>query len=259
MSEATVVFAGDRDIAVDVLAFLRRKNVEPEALLLPEPEAASHDGALLEHCDYLEDRQILRGDEFREPAGRQLLSDLAPDYVLSIHFQYIYPREVLEIPAHGVVNLHPAYLPYNRGWHTPTWAIWDQTPYGATMHFMNEEVDAGDIIARREIEIRPQDTADSLYNRTKQLEFELFRDTWPALANFDYTTQPQDETRATAHRKDDLEGIQEIDRDDEVRAGQLLRRLRALTTNKPSEAAYFEVDGRRYRIQVDITPEGELE
>ncbi len=256
MSETKIVYAGDRDIAVKVLDYLRDEPVEIAGLLLPERDSASHDQELLSEYDKTGET-VLRGGEFRESEGKQFLREIEPDYIISIHFQYIYPKEVLEIPEHGVVNLHPAYLPYNRGWHTPSWAIWEETLYGATLHFMEEEVDAGDIIARKQVEIRPDDTADSLYNRVKDVEYELFRDTWPELANEEYDRLTQSEEEATAHRKADLEGIREIDPEETMQAKDMIRKLRALTTNRVDEAAYFVEDGTRYRIQVEITPDKE--
>lgn len=257
--DPTVAFAGDRNIAVRVLDYLSETDVEIACLLLPDESEASHDEDLLSVLDDLDDDRILRGAEFRREDGIRTLEEVAPDYIVSIHYQYIYPPEVLEIPSQGVVNLHPAYLPYNRGWHTPSWAILDETPYGATLHFMEEALDAGEIIARKRIEIRPDDTADSLYGRALDAGFELFRDTWPELAAFSYETTSQSEANATSHTKDDLAGIQEIDLDESVRAGSLLRKLRALTTNTLEEAAYYEVDDERYRVRVNVVPESEID
>jgi methionyl-tRNA formyltransferase len=258
-TDPTIAFAGDRDIAVRTLRYLTEQDVTVSGLLLPDAAEATHDDELRSLCSHLEDERILRGLEFRSDAGVATLRDLNLDYILSIHYQYIYPASVLDIPTHGVVNLHPAFLPYNRGWHTPSWAILDETPYGATMHFMDEDVDAGEIIARKQIAVQPNDTANSLYQRALDAEFELFKEAWPDLADFEYETEPQSEADATTHSKADLADVQQIPLDASVKAGSLIRKLRALTTNKVGEAAYYEIDGEKYRIQVDIVPESELD
>lgn len=259
MNTPQIVFAGDRDIAVDVLSYLTEQNVDISALMLPPADESSHDTELLSLCDHLEQNYIIRGKQFREGEGVELLKDINPDYILAVHFQYIIPKIVLDIPQHGVVNLHPAYLPYNRGWHTPSWAIWEQTPYGATIHFMEEDVDAGDIIARKKIGTNPDDTADSLYNRAKKAELKLFKQAWDQLASFDYNRQSQSEEQATSHRKADLDNIREIKLSEEVKAETLIRKLRALTTNDIEEAAYFEKNNERYFVQIDIVSESKLE
>lgn len=255
--ELRVAFAGDRDISVWVLRFLRDQGVRPLALCVSAPDRASHAAELKQLCDFLAPEYILTGKAFRSPAGMELLRSLNLDYIIGVHFPYIVPAGVLSIPSRGVLNLHPAFLPFNRGWHTPSWAILEDTPIGATLHFMDEGVDTGDIVYQQQLQISPGDTADSLYRRLKKLEFETFVTAWPWLAHDDYVPQPQNPHSGTARKRQELfaDSVQQIDLQERVTAGDLLRKLRALTTNDPAEAAYFEVQGRRYRLQVTITEE----
>lgn len=250
-----IAFAGDRDVAVSVLEYLLGEGVRPLALLISDSQRASHAHQLRDMCGHLEDEHVLRGANFRTHDGLRLLGSMDLDFIVSVHFPYIAPREVLSIPRIGILNLHPAYLPYNRGWHTPSWAILEGTPAGATLHFMDAGIDTGDIVARQLVEIRPDDTANSLYARLKAAEVGLFKHVWPALVAGTYERQPQSPDEGTAHRRSDLfqPEVQRIDLDTPTTARDLLRRLRALTTNRREEAAYFEEAGRRYRIQVAIT------
>jgi methionyl-tRNA formyltransferase len=257
MSHLRVAFAGDRDISVWVLEYILSQNVQPLALLVTDPDRASHAEQLMELCSFLPPERILRGSSFRAAHGMKLLRDLDLDYVIGIHFPYLVPQEVLAIPRTGVLNLHPAYLPYNRGWHTPSWAILDGTPIGATLHFMDPSIDTGDIIHQRALDVSPGDTAHNLYQRVKQLELEVFKEAWPSLLAGDYTRKRQDLDAGTLHQSRELftAAVQEIDLSAEVPAEALIRRLRGLTTNRVDEAAYYEVDGTRYRIQVIIHEE----
>lgn len=246
-----VAFAGDRQIAVNALKFILKQGVKPLALLVPDGKIATHGDELIRLCSHLGRNKILSGHAFRTEAGVRLLKKLKLDYIISVHFPYIYPGKVLRISGHGALNLHPAYLPYNRGWHTPTWAIVDQTPFGATLHFMAEAVDVGDIVHQRKIRIRPVDTADSLYRRVLELELRVLKEAWPQLETFTYRRRPQS-GKGTSHRKKDLQVIQLIELDRKVRAGDLIRRLRALTTDKEEEAAYFVAGGKKYRVRIDL-------
>lgn len=252
-----IVFAGDRGISVQVLGYLLEQGVEPLALLVPAARRASHADSLIGLCPFLESERILRGAAFRQPAGVALLRELEPEYIVCIHFPYVVPEGVLTIPRMGVVNLHPAFLPYNRGWHTPSWAILDQTPIGATLHFMDAGVDTGDIIHRAVLAVSPGDTADTLYCRLQELEMEVFTEAWPRLASGLVERKPQNQAEGSFHSRQDLfaDAVQSIDLDERVRAGELIRKLRALTTNQREEAAYFEQAGRRFRIQVVINEE----
>lgn len=247
-------FAGDRDIAVWTLEFLLAGGWRPEALLLPATSKASHGDRLAELCAYLPAERVFRGKAFRREPALSTLRELDLDLIVGVHFPYIVPPEVLEIPRVGVLNLHPAYLPYNRGWHTPSWAILEGTPIGATLHFMDEGIDTGHVVARRELDVGPGDTADSLYRRVKRLELDVFKEAWPALAAGDITRTGQHPDAGNVHVKEDLldPEFRRIDLDTPTTAGELLRKLRAHTTNDPAEAAFFEQDGKRYRVRVEI-------
>jgi len=251
-----IAFAGDRHSAVECLAILLDSGVRPHLLMVSAPELATH-SELLREMSGLDSEHVLVGRQFRDPASIELLRSLDLDYILGVHFPYIVPGPILEIPRIGVLNLHPALLPYNRGWHTPNWAILDETPIGATLHFMDSGVDTGDIVAQAELEIRPEDTAHTLYGRLLQLEVELFREAWPLLASGRPPRRAQSPEEGTNHVRAELrsDSIRRLDLEATVPVEDTLRTLRALTTNDVGEAAYFEVDGRRYRVQVTITPE----
>lgn len=256
-----IAFAGDRDISVQVLEVILNRNIKPLALLLPEMSKASHSEELIRMCSYLEKDHVLIGPIFREPFGIELLRKLDLDYVVCIHFPYIVPESVLNIPKFGTLNLHPAFLPFNRGWHTPTWAILEDTPIGATLHFMDADIDTGDIVHQKRQMVTPSDTADSLYKKLKRLELDVFKQSWPRIVAGSFTREPQNILKGTVHRRSELfsPAVQRIDLDEPMKAGELITRLRALTTNDVSEAAYFEVDGKRYRVHVSIEKENQYE
>ena len=249
-------FAGDRQLAVDALGLILDAGQRPEALLLSSRKKASHGDELRALCDFLPDERVLRGRRFKQAAGIALLRELDLDLVLGVHFPYIVPPEVLALPRAGVLNLHPAYLPYNRGWHTPSWAILDGTPYGATLHLMDEGVDTGPIVHQRQLDVSPGDTADTLYARVLALELEVLREAWPRLVALELDPRAQDPDAGTAHKPADLldDAVRRVDADATCTAGDLLRRLRALSTNRVDEAAYAVVAGERRFLRVRLAP-----
>jgi methionyl-tRNA formyltransferase len=253
-------FAGDRDIAVNVLALLLERGERPLALVLPDEGRASDDTTLQQLCEASGCRPlVLRASELHTPTSIAALRALDLDFLLCVHFAELLRRPLLETARRGVLNLHPAFLPYNRGWHTPTWAILDGTPAGASLHFVTEGLDDGDIVYRQQIDIDPADTAHTLYAKLKALELHVFATGWALVRAGRATGEPQVAQHATFHRRRELfqPAVQRIDLDQVLRASDLLRRLRALTTSRVDEAAYFETNGRRYRVQVTITPEGD--
>ena len=253
-----IAFAGDRDISVKVLKFILENNVKPLSLLVSDKDRQTHAHELIGMCSFfISTHYIFEGSSFREKECIHMLQKLNLDYIICIHFPYIVPKEILSIPKYGVINLHPAYLPYNHGWHTPTWAILENTPIGATLHYMDEGIDTGDIIHQKKMDISPGDTADSLYKKLMILEFEIFKEAWQSLVDYAPIRISQNSCVGTIHKKRDLfqEKIQKIVLDNSVKAEDLIRQLRALTTNNLSEAAYYNIDKKRYRIQIKITEE----
>jgi methionyl-tRNA formyltransferase len=252
------IFAGDRPIAVTILQFLLSQGARPLALMVSDASNASHSAELISLCDHLGPDCIWRGKSFLEEQNTKRMRDFSLQYIFGIHFPLIIPRQILSLPSVGVLNLHPAYLPYNRGWHNSAWAMLEETPYGGTLHFMNEGVDTGDIVHQKRVMAAPDDTGDSFYKKAVQAEIDTFIEAWPMLVSGRPRRIPQDATAGTAHKKRDLEasGVQRLDLDQPMPGRQFLNKLRALTTSSPSEAAYFEEDGARYRVRVAIQREG---
>jgi methionyl-tRNA formyltransferase len=188
-----------------------------------------------------------------------VVEELEPDLLIAGGFRHIVPPKILDIPERGAVNLHKAYLPYNRGANPNVWSIVEDTPAGVTMHYMTEELDGGPIISRREVEKRPDDTAKDLYERMENAQFEQFVDVWPDVRDGTVNTRPQDfEYDGTYHRKSDFVDLWELDRNEETTVGEVLNRLRALTF-PPFKNAYFEEDGTRYYVDISINEAQETE
>jgi methionyl-tRNA formyltransferase len=245
------VFAGDRQISVNILKWMIAKGYSPVALMVSSGKNESHADELIKISN-LPQNKILIGKSFSERTSIETLKSLGADYFIGIHFPYVISSEVLNIPKIGFLNLHPAYLPYNKGWHTPSWAILDGTPYGATLHFMSETLDEGDIIHQKIIEVKPDDTANSLYKRVLSLEEQVFHEAFDDLLSL-VPSRVKQYTEGTSHTKRDLIKVQEINYLEYYKAEELISKIRALTTNDINEAAYFIVDGKKVRIQINLS------
>jgi methionyl-tRNA formyltransferase len=247
-----IAFAARRKLGLDVLRVLIEEDVAPAVLLLPAGKSAD------EHCVEMQRMlpgvPVLRGKAFREDSGIAALKACQIDYLLSIHFPYLIPQQVLDVPKIGALNLHPSFLPFGRGWHTPSWAIEEETPFGATLHWIDAGLDTGDIALQAQVDVCPDDTAHTLCQRAMAAEFELFKAALPLLiaGRLPRTKQGRG---AAGHVKADLAALQRLDINAVQPVGATLRRLRALTTNRSDEAAFFVKDGAKYRVRVEITKE----
>jgi len=243
-------YCGDRQISVNILKFIISEGYQPALLIVSDKKSASHSNELIA-ISSLKREQIVYSSDLKSPEIIRKIKALDLDYIIGVHFPFIISNEILNLPKVGFLNLHPAYLPYNKGWHTPSWAILDETKYGATLHFMAEELDAGDIIHQKELKVEMSDTADSLYKKVLKLEEEVFKEAFEDLISLNPKRIKQ-ELSGTSHLKKDLEDVREIKLDEKYTGSELINKLRSLTTNNMAEAAYFIKDGKKYLVQVKI-------
>ena len=182
----------------------------------------------------------------------RIIKNVEPDYIVSCGYQHIVPESVLTIPTKGCLNLHPAYLPYNRGANPNVWSIIEGTPAGVTLHYMDPGIDTGDIVARRKVETAFSDSGKDLHKRLEDAQLELFQDVWSDILSDNISVFEQDENQGTYHQTSEFETLCELNPDEEVRVKEFLDRLRALTF-PPYNNAKIEIDNETYYVEVDIT------
>lgn len=248
-----IAFAGDRDISVEILTFIISKGVIPKVLMVSNSIRQSHADEL-KILSGLSNNYIIEGNKFKKEESINLLKSFDLDYIIGIHFPYLVPKEIIDIPKFGFLNLHPAFLPYNKGWHTPSWAILDKTPVGGTLHYMTEKIDSGDIIHQKQIEISYSDTANTLYKKIKQCEVEIFKESWEDIIHKKILSYPQND-KGSEHLKNDLfnYNIQVINLNKSYKGYELIDKMRALTTSDIKESSFFIHNNKKYRIQINIT------
>ncbi len=117
------------------------------------------------------------------PAWVQRIAGWEPDFLFSFYYRKILPKEVLDLPRHGALNLHGSLLPKYRGRCPVNWVlIHDERETGVTLHYMEEKPDRGDIVAQRAVPITDDDTAHTLFQKMTAAAALLVRDTYPLLA-----------------------------------------------------------------------------
>ena len=97
-----------------------------------------------------------------------LRQEMRPDLIVSIAASQIFGNTLLGIPRLGCINLHSAPLPRYQGMMPNFWTLLHQEPHATvTVHHMAAQLDAGDIILQREVEILPEDSLHDLMVRSK--------------------------------------------------------------------------------------------
>lgn len=177
------------------------------------------------------------------------------DYIISVLYFDILGEDLLKHPTYGGLNLHQAELPRYRGSNTFSHAILnarddDYWKYGTTLHFMSEEVDEGDIVARKFVDITEDDTSKSLYKKTEQASIELFEEQLPNVVSGKVramrTPQSEFDGKTYFYNKTSLDGEKEIplERLTGDESLDVYDKIRALDF-PPFEPAYTTIGGRK--------------
>ena len=123
---------------------------------------------------------------------------LNPDIIITCAYGQIIPKEVLDYPKYGCVNIHASLLPKLRGGAPIHKAIingYGET--GVTIMYMVEKMDAGDIISQIDTPIFPNDNVGSLHDRLSEMGTKLLLDTIPNIVSGNINPIKQDEEEVT--------------------------------------------------------------
>ncbi|HXE10354.1 MAG TPA: dTDP-4-amino-4,6-dideoxyglucose formyltransferase [Verrucomicrobiae bacterium] len=176
------------------------------------------------------------------------------DLVISAHCKQIFPDELVK--AVTCINIHPGYNPYNRGWYPQVFSILNGLPLGATIHEIDTELDHGDIIDQERIELRPDDTSRTAYDRVLGLEIKLLSRNLESILDGTYEAHPPKEEGNVNYRKD-FDALCELDPNERLTSKEVIDRLRALT-HPPYKNAYFidPTSGEHVWVEVALRAEG---
>lgn len=122
------------------------------------------------------------------------LNALSPDLMVVVAFRML-PEVVWSLPKFGTINLHGSLLPAYRGAAPINWAIIKgENQTGVTTFFIDREIDTGNILKQKEIEIGHDENAGSLHDRMMQIGADLVLETVRSIRDDNYVVSTQDES-----------------------------------------------------------------
>ncbi len=216
---------GNNWVALQVLQWLKEQREEVVGLGVHTAENRTFAREIIEASE-LEDAHIFDGSLLSRPDVIQAVRSLQADLAISVYFGSILTQEFIDLFPKGIINLHASYLPFNRGANPNVWSIVDGTPAGVSLHYIDRDVDTGDIIVRREVEVEPVDTGETLYRKLEQASILVFKDTWPLVKGGTAPRLSQAGMEGPRHRVRDVGRIQRIDLDRSYRGRELIDVLR---------------------------------
>lgn len=197
--ELRIVFMGTPDFSVPVLDALV-KNYKVKGVVTQPDKPVGRDKIITPSPvkKYANDNMILVVQPEKIKDDWQEVVSLHPNLIVTCAYGQIIPRELLVYPKYGCINVHASLLPKLRGGAPIHHAIMDgYNKTGVTIMHMSPQMDAGDIISQREIEIEETDTAESLFNKLSELGKDLLIDTLPSIIDGTASRTKQDESEAT--------------------------------------------------------------
>ena len=112
--------------------------------------------------------------KMRDGTALEILKKLKPDVIVVAAYGRILPKEILELPAYGCINVHASLLPRYRGAGPVQWSVINgEKITGVTTMFMGEGLDTGDILEQTQTAIGSEETAGELMDRLADLGAQL--------------------------------------------------------------------------------------
>ena len=126
------------------------------------------------------------------------IQQLNPELIVVVAYGRILPKEVLDIPQYGCINLHVSLLPKYRGAAPVQWAVINgETQTGVSIMYLDEGLDTGDILAVAPVEIDPEETSGELFERITQQGAKTLVETIQLIGEGKAERTPQDHSQAT--------------------------------------------------------------
>ncbi|HEY0839154.1 MAG TPA: methionyl-tRNA formyltransferase [Vulgatibacter sp.] len=195
------VFFGTPDFAVPIVE--ATAEVSDLVAVVTQPDRAKGRGQALAEPPvktWAKERGIpvFQPEKLRDGVLAANLRELAPDVAVVAAYGRILPKDLLDLPRLGCVNVHGSILPKYRGAAPIQWAVAnDEAETGVTLMRMDEGLDTGDMLALRTIPIGPADTGGSMHDALAKLGGELIREELPRYLDGKLQAVPQDHDAAT--------------------------------------------------------------
>ncbi len=139
------------------------------------------------------------------------LKEIQPD-VIAVYGASILRKRVIGIPKYGVLNLHNGILPQYRGPKSEFWALYNNEPHmiGATVHYIDEKIDTGDIVMQTAVTPLPGEDERQLRCRTTQAGLEMMIKAIEQMGDGTITATPQDCSIANYYSTPSMQAYRQV-------------------------------------------------
>jgi len=197
-----IVFMGTPEPAVKILQALIDAKKEV-VLVVTQPDRPKGRGLKLTKSPVKELAEAAKipvetPEKVKSKTFTEKLKDVEPDIIAIAAYGKILPKEVLDIPKHGCVNVHASLLPKYRGAAPIQWALMNgEKETGVTIFKLKETLDTGDIILQKSLDIKDDDNAETLSDKLFDLGGKTVIEVLELIESGKAKYMPQDDSKAT--------------------------------------------------------------
>lgn len=197
-----VVFMGTPDFAVPCLEALHQGGYDitgvfaqpakpvGRKMVLTQPEVAQY---ALDHG-----LKLYQPEKMKDGTAYEMIKECDPELIVAVAYGKILPKEILDYPRYGCINIHGSLLPKYRGAGPIQWSVIDgEAETGVTSMYMEEGLDTGDMLVKRTTPIGENETAGELFDRLKVLGAQVLLETLTQLENGTLTREKQKEEESS--------------------------------------------------------------
>ena len=261
MSKLKIIFMGTPDFALPALqALLDDEDFDVIAVVTQEDKKIGRKQVLTQPA--VKELALKNGLTVLQPdkiKGNQkfidLVKNLHPDIFVVVAYGQIIPKDLLQIPKYGAINIHASLLPKYRGASPIEAALLNgDTETGITIMKIAKELDAGDIIELSKLPIDEADSAESLAVKLSLLGGKILPYVLKDFVTGDIQPIPQNENQATfCHKIEKNDGLIDLQK---LTAQEILNRVRAYT---PWPSVFLQIDNKQLKLlAIDVEQQSEL-
>ena len=194
---------------------------------------------------------VFQPQKMRDGTALEILQELQPDLIAVVAYGKILPKEILELPRYGCINVHGSLLPKYRGAGPIQWSVINgESVTGVTTMYMGEGLDTGDMILKKETPIGENETYGELHGRLKEIGAQALVETIELIEQGKAPREVQDDSLSSYAPMLD----KQIARLDFTKDAQTLHNLiRGLS---PWPVAHTTVDGKLLKVHRAVLASG---
>lgn len=185
--------------------------------------------------------EVFTPNKIREDYQR--IIEVQPDIIITCAYGQIIPKIIIDTPKLGCINVHASLLPELRGGAPIHRAIMNGLKEtGITIMYMDEQMDSGDIISQKSIDIQDEDNLETLSNKLMDIGANLLLETLPSIIDKTNNRIKQDECKVTfgyiIKKEDELLNFNKTSK-------EVFNHIRALN---PNPGAYFILQDKKIKV-----------